>query len=775
MMSRIAQWLSGQGVRRKLIAATVATCGAGLSILAVSVTTASLVEQRQQMVSSLSTTVEMLSLNSQAALAFQDTETATEVLSALSQDEQILRARILLPDGSEFARFLRPDADLEFSPESDDDPWDTAAQAGPDTQFKAGRLLIRSPIRVGDRVLGTLVVDAALTRLTRSLTRQLLTAASLLIVSIAVAFGLANTLLKRLTRPIVSLSEAMTQVSQERDYAVRLNRESDDEIGTLFDGFNEMLEQIGNRDSALKEAIGLAEKASQAKSDFLATMSHEIRTPLNGVLGMADLLSQSELDVRQRRFAAIIQHSATALLDIINDILDFSKIEAGKLELERARFDLVELIAGLADGFGLAAKERGIELIVDFPRIDPIWVLGDSVRLKQVLNNLVSNAIKFTERGHVRLRIRSLPESNDWRFEIIDTGIGIEATQQSRILEAFTQADGSTTRRYGGTGLGLAISRRLVELMDGTLTVSSFPGDGSNFSFAIPLEQCRSSLGPRDNYSPLVGQVAHVSLADQTLGRSVAEVLREVGLKVEASTILEEFSTANCEREWPDFLVVDTQSEATDNAHLNDVLDQYEGLQVLVLTPPGVDLGGILPRHLSRVRSMQKPALARPLAEELLVLSQEAGVESKSQGVSTEDTEAKTSMLRGVRVLLAEDNPVNQEVACEILEALGMVVTRADDGEQALDALRTHSFQAVLMDCQMPRIDGLEATRRWRAIEEKRELDPTPIIALTANAVSGDRERCIDAGMDGYLSKPVTYEQLRDCLLEHCPTDTALS
>ena len=523
----------------------------------------------------------------------------------------------------------------------------------------------------------------------------------------------------------------------------------------------------------LKGARDRAEAASRSKSEFLARMSHEIRTPMNGVLGMTELLGGTRLDRRQQQYAETIRHSAEGLLKIINDILDFSKIEAGKLELDDAPFDVEQVVEEAAELLAEAAHAKGLELICQVQPDLRVACTGDGMRLRQVLINLLGNAVKFTERGQVILRVTE-PAGGEpgrplLRFEVEDTGIGIPPESQAAVFDSFAQVDGSTTRRYGGTGLGLAISKQLVELMGGQIELLSTPGQGSTFGFTVPLaRQVRavSELKPES----LTG--SHILIVDDNLTNR--QILRE-HLQRWRAEVAEAGSGAQALAQ---INAAADRGEAFDLVVLDHQMPGMSGMDVLKAvraSPTLRDLRVVLLSSVARTdddtewRLLRVEAcLTKPVRRAHLYTALSrvlADRPSDTQMVRALKLEAATSADRlGLRVLLVEDNPVNQEVARGMLEQLGCEVTLAVDGEQGATAFEGGQFDVVLMDCHMPRLDGYGATARIRAYEKAVDWARTPVIALTANALAGDRDKCLEAGMDEYLSKPFTQEQLRRAL-----------
>ncbi|MEO0479694.1 MAG: ATP-binding protein [Planctomycetota bacterium] len=511
--------------------------------------------------------------------------------------------------------------------------------------------------------------------------------------------------------------------------------------------------EIVNAD--LTTAMDTANAANQAKSEFLANMSHEIRTPMNGVLGMAEILLGTEMSHHQRRSVETLQRSAESLLGIIDDILDFSKIEAGHLEIEQVPFNPSLTIEETARMLAERAYRKNIEFLVDFATDLPESMLGDPTRIRQILTNLCGNAIKFTEQGSVT--IRALVDRELLRVQVIDTGIGIPKDAQSRIFRAFSQADGSTTRRFGGTGLGLCIAKQLVEHSGGNLSVTSEPGQGSTFAFTIPIQQtaeqeATSAAGKRADLPDrtlwivtahpelsdfLIRSAERLGLRSQVLSSPRDELQGDKGILVIDAALDGEILDRHCMRvaqfgskTEPQPVVALTSTSKTDERLFRDAL---------------------------RVESIDKPASIRHLRRAILSLGENSDRNRTRRSRRT----AKENL--GARVLLAEDNPVNQRVARGMLEMLGCPFTVVSDGQEALRALAAESFDIVLMDCHMPVCDGFEATRRIREVEDPKGRH-TPVIAVTASAMPEDRMRCESVGMDDYLTKPYRLTDLRAIL-----------
>ncbi|WP_241971868.1 response regulator [Aliidiomarina taiwanensis] len=536
-------------------------------------------------------------------------------------------------------------------------------------------------------------------------------------------------------------------------------------LGSYYDisDIKAATEQMARAKEAAEQAQYEAEQANQSKSDFLANMSHEIRTPINAIVGMANLTLKTELDAKQKRYIRVINSSSKALLGVINDILDFSKIEANKLTIERIPFDLDEVLATIADMFAYKAYDKDLEFIINLPANIPTLLIGDPMRLSQVLINLVSNAVKFTDEGEINITCTLLEQTDDtifFRISVTDTGIGMSEEQRANLFQAFTQADSSTTRKFGGTGLGLAISRRLIHLMQGDMGMTSSLGQGSTFyiEIALPVQKEQDISHQQLLLKELEG--TRILAVDDNLStrEMLYEMLRSYGINAKVSRsgeqALEYLQEAVAEGEPFQVVIVDWRLPGMDGLSLVERVQREfaEDLRPAMILATGYYAEELAEKakQVGAHDFITKPYTTSTLAR--VISSAVFQTRQDSQEKSDEHSSQVQQSLRNAPVLVVEDNEINQHVAREILESHKFSVDVAEHGEEAVRMVQEKAYAIVLMDIQMPVMDGYKAAETMRQQFSYQQL---PIIAMTANAMSGDKERSLASGMQGHIPKPI--------------------
>ena len=785
-----------RSLRQQLVAVIVFSSAIAILVTSIAMVMSDLSRSHERLQKEVLSLAQLLGNRSSAALVFQDEQTADENLQALASLPQIASACLFSQQGKPLAAYAREPAGARACQVRD--------RLQQDYMMDTSRgVFVQIPIRDGNSVIGAIQIESTELPFGARFSAQLTSLSLVLIGGLSLAFMLAMRLQSVISKPLSDIRKVANAVVATGDYSLRTPVHGAEDLRVLELSFNHMLQTIetlhadlrhqhsqlevlvAERTSELGEALKVAVQANASKSVFLANISHEVRTPMNAIIGMTELVLRTDLDEKQRKYLEKVDDAAHGLLGIINDILDFSKMEAGKIEFTQVSFSLNQVLERLVVLTSHRAQNKGLEFLIDVEADLPIALVGDDMRLCQILVNLVSNAIKFTSKGEVLLRICRAQESvadGDTQseaggdagikllFEIRDTGIGITPEQSDKLFNAFTQADASTSRQFGGTGLGLIIARGLVQGMQGDIWLKSTAGVGTSFFFTAvfnkQVEQPQFEPKALACLKALRILVVDDNLSCLSVISNILKSFRlEAQLVTDGSACLDELKAAQARGTPYDLVFLDwympgmdglqTLKQLRENAstlgnprvimisayYQDDLLDQTKDLQ----------LSGFV----------EKPINASALFDVMTGVVGLERMETQNVNRHAKSYQTLSANLRGARVLLVDDNEVNRTLGLDILTQAGLVVDLACDGVEAVMKVTQNTYDAVLMDWQMPVMDGFEATRRIRADARFATL---PILAMTANAMSGDKEKCLAVGMNDHIGKPINVKDLLTCL-----------